>query len=242
MNSRSRITLSVFGVLLLQGCPHPSQPRVAPVPLPENAPEHANVQGTLLAARAYADGKKAEQVFGFDIRGAGLLPVRFAVDNQGAAVMSLHPEQIFLMDREGQAWPLLSAEQARNRVGRALEFRENLQGSLRSAEVLGAVGAATGFALGIMTPYGNFSSLLKGAAVGVSLGALDNALGAQSGQETEILRDLGRKNLGNLRILPGELVHGYLFFPGREEARSAVNLRLGVEMDGYPQVIHLPLP
>ncbi len=56
--------------------------QVAPVQLSEAQPGHVDVEGAQLAAQAYVDPKAAESPLGFGARGAGLLPVRFVIDNQ----------------------------------------------------------------------------------------------------------------------------------------------------------------
>lgn len=67
-------------------------------------------------AMAYADPRQAQATFGFDIRGAGVLPVRVRIDNRGKDAVRLVPRQTFLIDLDGQAWPLLAAAQAAKRL------------------------------------------------------------------------------------------------------------------------------
>ena len=84
---------AVVGLLLaalVSGCATYGE-RVAPIPLPEAHANHVEVAGVKLVARPYVDKKEAKAVFGFDIRGAGLLPVRFVIDNQSRERVEVVP-------------------------------------------------------------------------------------------------------------------------------------------------------
>jgi hypothetical protein len=229
-----------LAVSILASCA-PYGERVAPIPLPSSRGDHIDIQGAQVTAQPYVDPKQAEAAFGFDIRGAGLLPVRFALDNQSGSVVRVNPQQTFLIDLDGQAWPVLTAEQAYNRIGRAVEFQEIGKGAAKSATLIGAAGAVTGFALGVLLGEGVGKTTLQGVEVGTSVGAFFGGTDAAYGLETKIRQDLAAKSLRNQRVQPGELAYGVLFFPGREEARTARSLRLSIELDSYPQVVNLPL-
>ncbi|HYE35098.1 hypothetical protein [Methylocaldum sp.] len=219
--------------------------RIPPVPLPSSNGDHVDVEGARVAAQAYADPEQAEQAFGFDIRGAGLLPVRLVIDNQSASVVKVNPQQTFLVDRDGQAWPLLTGEQAHNRLASAVQFGVMARNAGQAAAWGGGAGALTSFAIGLILDGGlggGFSNnLLEHATVGAGVGAIVGGGQDSQGLEDRIRRDLIKKSLRNQRLQPGELAYGYLFFPGKEEARSAKTLRIGLELDGYPQVANLPL-
>ncbi len=215
--------------------------RIAPVPLPASFVDHVNVQGALLAAQSYVDEDQAQAAFGFDIRGAGLLPVRFVIDNQSGRVIKIFPHQTFLIDRQNQAWPLLTADQAYQRVSAAVRVGEALTGTGQSALLLGAAGAVAGFAIGILAGDSLLNTASKGAAVGVGVGALYGGGQQLYALEDRIRDDLARKTLRNQRVMPGELVYGFLFFPGKDEAASAKQLRLAIELDGQQQSVNIAL-
>jgi len=239
-NLFSHVLSPIFAATVLTCCT-PYGERIAPVPLPSSRGNHIDVQGAQMAAQPYVDPKEAEAAFGFDIRGAGLLPVRIALDNQSGAVVRINPEQTFLIDQEGQAWPVLTQDQAYNRINRAIEFQEIGRGAGKSALLIGAAGAVTGFALGVLLGEGVGKTTLQGMEVGAPVGAFFGGTDTVNALETRIRQDLLAKTLRNRRVQPGELAYGVLFFPGREEARSAGSLRLGIELDSYPQVVNLPL-
>ena len=60
------------------------------------------VDGVSLGAEAYASKEDAEKAFGFDIKGAGLIPVQLVLDNQSGKSLALVPEQTFLVDNENR--------------------------------------------------------------------------------------------------------------------------------------------
>ncbi|MEN8259431.1 MAG: hypothetical protein ABFS02_02395 [Pseudomonadota bacterium] len=225
---------------ILVGC-STYQNRVTPIPLPSAQADAVNVGNVLLVARAYLDRKQAKERFGFDIRDAGLLPVRLVIDNQGQNEVRVMPHQTFLVDAQGEAWPLLSADQAYRRVRGKIEIGETLEGLGTSALLMGGAGALAGFALGILVGENVGDATLKGAAVGASIGALSTGAFNFGNLESEIRRDLSRESLRNQRIGRGELAYGYLFFPGKDEAKSAQYLRLSLQINGAPQIVAIPL-
>jgi hypothetical protein len=226
--------------LLLTGCSTYGD-RVAPVPLPALSVGRVDVKGAQVVATSYLEEKNAKAVFGFDIRGAGLLPVRLVIDNQSGKMVSLQPQQTFLIDNIGQAWPLLSSDQAYRRVSSDVEIGETLKGVVKPSVLMGAAGAVAGFAIGVISGQNLADTTAKGAIVGASAGGLYGGAKAHEAYGQQIRNDLVRQSLRNKQVLNSELAYGYLFFPGRDEAQSAKALRLGVLIGDELQVITIPL-
>ena len=214
--------------------------RVAPVPLPSAQTNYVDIMGVKLVAYPYVNERKAKEVFGFDIRSTGLLPVRLVIDNQSNSVVEVDPRQTFLIDEQGQAWPLLTAEQAYQRIKSSVEVGETFKGAIKPSVLLGAAGAVAGFAIGVLAnDIGE--GIAKGAAVGASVGALYGGGGRHEKLDSEIRRDLRHNSLRNEKVGKGELAYGYLFFPGKDEAESARALRLGIKLDGKLKVVNILL-
>ena len=118
MNKRWLIP-GVLGALLIIGACAESY-RVKPVPFkaPGAYPNATEVAGARVAARAYVKKAEAKEAFGFDIRGAGMLPVQVVFDNRGSHTLEIIPSQTFLEDREGNLWPVLSRDLAYDRATR----------------------------------------------------------------------------------------------------------------------------
>lgn len=214
--------------------------RIVPASLPGLRSETVNVEGAQIAAQAYLDPLQAEAAFGFNIRAAGLLPVRIAIDNRGRNVVNINPRQTFLIDRDSQAWPLLSSEQAYNRVAKAMD-----QGSVatiaKSSALWSAAGGITGFALGVLLGKGIGTTTGHDALIGAGLGAMAGDGETSNILENRIRKDLSSKTLRNQTIQPGDMAAGILFFPGKDEAKTAWAIRLSMDLDGYPREVNLPL-
>ncbi len=236
------VYLGCWLILVLTSC-STYKDRVAPVPLPASQPQSVQVDGVSIAAHAYLDRDKAEDLLGFDVRGSGLIPVRLVLDNQSSSPVQIVPQQTFLVDVQDQAWPLLTSDQAYRRIKGEVEIGETFAGTGKKAVLLGAVGAVTGFAIGILSGGDVAKSIGKGAAVGASIGAIIGGGERYQTLDSEIRRDLRRRSLRNRMISPGALAYGYLFFPGAKgEAKSAKFLRLGLKMGGQLKVVTVPLP
>lgn len=238
-----RLIVDVLPLILtlsLNGCSTYGD-RVAPVPLPAYQADHIDVQGAILTANPYVDPKAAKAAFGFNVRGAGLLPVRFVIDNQSGGTVKINPGQTFLIDEEGQAWPLLTSEQAYQRVSSFVELGETAKGAGKPALLLGTAGAIAGFAIGVLVGEDLGEAVAKGAAVGAGAGAIYGGAREYEALNQRIWQDLEQKSLRNQRIRANELAYGYLFFPGKDEARSAKELRLGLEVNDQPYVVNVPL-
>ncbi len=230
-------------VLTLSACSTYTD-RVAPVPLPSLQPDHVEVDGVLISAYPYVNDDEAEAALGFDARSAGMLPVRFVIDNQSEQRVRVNPEQTFLIDQQGQAWPLLSTDQAYNRVKNKVEIGETFKGAATSAVLAGAAGAVAGLAIGILSG-GNIAKIMgKGAAVGASIGAIGGSASRYGTLDGELRNDLYQKTLENKTIRQGELAYGYLFFPGSsDESLSANALRLSLRIGrkSPPRIVTLLL-
>lgn len=216
--------------------------RVTPVPLPALQNDSVNVDGVLLVARAYVDADNAKNLFGFDIRQAGLLPVRVVIDNQSSYPVRLQGTQTFLLDQQGQAWPLLSARQANERVENQVEIVETAIGTGTSTILMGAAGAIAGLAIGVLTGDNLGTAAMKGAVLGGATGAIFGGTSSHSDLEDNIAYDMRKKTLNNQQIMSGSLAHGYLFFPGDDEAKSAQMLRLSLVINGQTRVVNISLP
>src|SRR5512140_1769283 len=65
---------------------------------PQDYINYQDVVGLKVGAEAYADPKQAEEVFGFDARAAGLLPVQVVLENKSGQRVEVVSGQTFLID------------------------------------------------------------------------------------------------------------------------------------------------
>ena len=189
----------------------------------------ANVQqvgGSKVAAEQYADKDAARAAFGFDIRGADLLPIQVIIDNRGPERFEIVADQTFLVDSSGAYWNLLDRKTTYQRVESSSEYGAVSKGAVEKGMWTAAAGALAGAAIGVLSGHNVAEAAGMGAAAGAAAGAIYGGAEAGSSGESgrQIARDLAGKDLENRIIEPGNLGRGFLFFPG--EAPSAGQLRL----------------
>jgi len=114
--STMKISAAMLSAALLAGCATSYKAQPLPFKLPSQYPNATQVEGATVGAEAYIDPDKAGQAFGFDVRGAGLLPVQVVFDHRGTVPLMINPAQTFLVDDEGNLWPVLQDRFAYERV------------------------------------------------------------------------------------------------------------------------------
>ncbi|MBW2027486.1 MAG: hypothetical protein JRH06_02070 [Deltaproteobacteria bacterium] len=214
-----------FLLLFAFSCGTAYKAKPLPFKTPAAYPNATRAAGALIAAKAFADPSEAKEAFGFDVRGAGMLPVQVVFDNQGSHTLEIDATQSFLEDYEGNLWPILSEDMAYDRATKYAQtkqvFKEGAYGGFMGA----AAGAVIGAAVGIVTGENVAESAGKGAAAGVAAGATLGGVKAYGSDDArwKIIEDLQQKDLQTRPVEPRSLAYGFLFFPG--EAKSAKSLR-----------------
>lgn len=229
-----------LAALLLAGCASYGE-SVAPVPVPSDQADAVDVDGAQLVARVYKDPAVAERAFGFDIRGAGLLPVQFVVDNQSGRNVSLRPQQTLLQDDAGQGWPLLSSDVAAERIRESVAKGETIKAGAKGSLLTGLAGGVAGAAIAVVTGNDVAKTAGKGAAAGAAVGAIGAGATAYADLGREIRRDLARHEIEDRLIKDGELAYGFLFFPGKEDVGEPRSLRLGLRIGDSDRVTTVPV-
>jgi len=232
MEKMIRTVVLLLTLIFTASCATAYKAKPLPFKAPSSYQNAIEVSGAVVAAQAFADPKKTEEAFGFDIRGAGMLPVQVVFDNQGPHSLKIVAEQTFLEDGVGNLWPILADKIAYERATKYAQTKEIFKEGAYSGFLGATAGAIIGAAVGIVTGQGIGSAIGKGAAVGAAAGAtFGGAKGlASDDARREIINDLNRKSLENKAVNPRNLAHGFIFFPG--EAPSAKQLRLQlIEVD-----------
>ena len=224
--------LFVTILIVLTACSTAYKAKPLPFKTPASYANMMEVAGAQIAARAYADSKEAQEVFGFNVRGAGMLPVQVVFDNRGTHTLTIDPSQTFLEDNEGNLWPILDKNLAYDRATRYAETKEIFKEGAYHGFLGAAAGALIGAAVGIIGGSSTAEAAGKGAVAGAAAGGLLGGIKGYSSNEAgrTIIDDLRKKTLNAGPVEPQSLAYGYLFFPG--EASSARQLRLKlVEQD-----------
>lgn len=218
-------------VFLFTGCASYKQ-QVVPFRMPSTYPNATEVAGATIAAKAYDDSAEAQNVFGFDIRAAGVFPVQVIFDNRGPHPLEIAADQTFLVDEQGSLWPVLDSGLVYNRVAKTTEMGRVLPEAGRGGLLGGAAGALLGAAIGIVSGQNIASAAGKGAALGAAAGAtIGGARGlSDRDPQAQIREDLERRSLESRPVRPYEIAHGFIFFPGELGRSRELRLRLR-EMD-----------
>src|SRR4030042_131243 len=115
---------------------------------PAAYPTAPAVADATIAAQAYDNGEEASAAFGFDIRGAGILPVQVIFDNTGNHSLEILTDKTLLVDEENNLWPILDQGLAYDRLSGKTELGrvapEAAKGGLLGGGARGAVGAGVG--------------------------------------------------------------------------------------------------
>lgn len=237
-----QLALIILAAVVVTGCTTAFKAKPLPFRLPETYPNATEVVGTTVGAEAYVERSKAQDLFGFDIRGAGMLPVQVVFDHQGETPLSINPAQTFLEDDKGNLWPILEERFAYDRVTKYVQTKEIFKEGAYQGFLGGVAGTLVGAAVGVVTGENVATSAGKGAAVGAAAGAV---MGGTKGAANtnmarrKVMEDFREKSLQNKAIEPGNLAYGFLFFPG--EAKSATHLRLQLVEEGTDTIHTLDL-
>ena len=211
---------------LLAGCTSYKSQFVSFRP-PEAYANKQLVGGISIGGEAYADTAAAEDAFGFDIRGAGLLPVQLVMNNQSGKTLEIVSGQTFLVDAEDRYWQVVPNNTAVDRLESSTQLASFFGKGAGKGALLGAAGGAIlGAALGIVSGKSVGEALGKGAAIGAAGGAVIGGVkeGTSGEREYRITDDIRAKGLEGKAIPNENLANGFIFFPG--EAKSAKELRM----------------
>ena len=229
MIARIITSMAVICLLFTYACGTAYKARPLPFKAPDAYQNTIRVAGTQIGARAFVNAEDAKKAFGFDIRGAGMLPGQLAFDNQGNETLDINPAQTFLEDQENNLWPILTDKFAYERATRFAQTNKIFQEGAYSGFLGATAGALIGAAVGVVSGENVARTAGEGAVIGAAGGAvLGGAAGAAASHDvrTQIVQDLRDKSLENKSISPNGLAHGIIFFPG--EAKTAKRLRLQI--------------
>jgi hypothetical protein len=234
-------SICLLSTLLWLGC-STYKSTVTPFKLPEAYANVQRVADTYIGARAWDQTEEARTAFGFDIIGAGLLPVQVSFDNRGTQTLIIVPTQTFLINQRQEIFPVLSDTQAYDRIAKGVQLKEGVKGLAQGALLGAATGALIGAAVGVASGGRAGEYAMRGATTGAIGGGILGGLGGAG--DTQVPRtineDLTHHDLKNLPIKPGELAYGLILFP--REAGQPQTLRLQIQDQTTGQVYTLNLP
>lgn len=234
--------IMLFLVLGLTACADDYKVKPLPFKVPSTFENMIVLEGAQIAAKAYNNPSEAEKVFGFNVLGAGLLPVQVVFDNQGDKSLEVNGVQCFLEDTEGNLWPVLNQNLAYERATRFTHTNQVFTAGAYKGFLGAVAGSIIGAAVGIVTGDNVGEALGKGAAVGAAAGATIG--GITAGDSTDAHRavseDLREKSLHNKPVPPRSLAHGFLFFPAEAKTAHRLRLHLTILETGDVHVLTMP--
>ena len=215
--------------------------QVLPFKLPSAYPNATEAADATIAAKSYDDKDEAGKAFGFDIRGAGILPVQVIFDNQGKHPLEIVPVQTFLVDVDNNLWQILNENLAYDRLAKKTELGNVLPEGAKYGGLAGVAGGIIGAAMGIVSGRNVGDAAMKGAAVGAAAGLTLGGAKGLTDQEAryQIRDDLKARSLEKRAVKPQEVAHGFIFFPG--EAKKAKELRLQLKAVDTGKIYSLTL-
>ncbi len=232
------ITILCLIAIVLGGC-QSYQRQVVPVKMPSAYPNMTNIAGADIAVKLFDDQKEAQDAFGFDIRGAGILPVQVIIDNKGTHPLEIEPGKTMIVDVDNNLWKILDANLTYDRIAKKTELGKVAPEAVKGGFLGGIGGAIVGAAIGIVTGQNVGMAAGQGAAIGAATGVvIGGAKGYLNGDvKAQIRQDLQKHTLENRAIAPKEIAHGFVFFPG--ETAQVKELRLGIEETDSDEIYQL---
>lgn len=220
--------LSLVSIVFLAACTKYER-KVLPFKMPSAYTNATEVSGGVIAAKAYDDAKEAKSAFGFDIIGAGILPVQIIFDNKGEHPLEIVSDRTFLVDAEDKLWPIIDANMAYDRIEKKTELGNVAPEGGKAGLLAGTAGAIIGAAIGIVSGHNVGDAALKGAAVGAAAGLTIGGAQGLSNEDVQgqIREDLTKRTLERRAVQSKEIAHGFIFFPG--ELKKAKELRLQIK-------------
>lgn len=231
----------VLPIFMLSGCTA-YKTQYAGFRPPEGYANLQVVDGAKIGGEAYAAKDEAENAFGFDIKGAGLLPVQIVLDNKSGQDLEIVGNQTFLVDDANRYWNIIPTNVAIDRLEKSTQLAAFFGKGAGKGALLGtAAGGILGAALGIVSGGSVGEAAMRGAAVGAAGGAIVGGVkeGTSSEREYRITDDIRAKGLEG-KVIPSEsLASGFVFFPG--EAETAKELKLQYREKGSGKIRNVVL-
>jgi len=219
------LTAMIFISVQVAGCTSYKSQYVSFRP-PEAYANNQQAGGVSIGAEGYLGADEAKDAFGFDIKATGLIPFQLVMNNQSGKSIQIVTEQTFMLDAEGNYWPVVANQVAVDRISKSTQLAALGKGAGVGALWGAAGGAILGAAVGIASGQNVGKAMGAGAALGGAGGAIlgTGKEAMSTDRPTQILNDIRSKGLEGKTIPQDHLANGFLFFPA--EAKSAKSIKL----------------
>ncbi|MDR2200076.1 MAG: hypothetical protein LBR53_11620 [Deltaproteobacteria bacterium] len=238
---RSSAATALLAALFLVFAPACApQYRYKPIPVKalEDYPGKASADGVTVGAEAFYDSARLAELFGFDLKKAGVVPVQIKIRNSGTKTVTVEPGST-LTDAKGLTWEVLPSSVVFQRIDEYTSGGLSMGQGAKRTLLWGLAGAVVGAAVGVATGTSVGEGAGKGAAVGGAMGASTAILGMGPEEDTsgDVVRDFSSRSIDHASIAPGEEASGFLYFPA--ESAAPENLRLNLAGDGPARTLQI---
>ncbi|BDV41085.1 lipoprotein [Geotalea uraniireducens] len=226
--SRKQLAVLLVTLLFCSACTAYKSQYVGFRPVEDYANRQV-IDGVSVAGEAFAEPGAAKDAFGFDVVGAGVLPVQVVMNNRGNSDLEIVAAQTFLVTDANRYFPVIPNSVAIDRLEKSTQLASFFGKGAGKGALLGAAGGAIlGTAIGIVSGSSVGEALGKGAAVGAAGGAVIGGVkeGTSDERERSIIDDIRDKGLEGKEIPPGSLASGFLFFPAEAGTAAALKMQL----------------
>jgi len=231
---KSPIVGFIICLLFINACSKAFVAKPVPFKMPSVYGNAVTIDKTIAAAEVFNNPKQDKKLFGFDIHGAGMLPVQVVFENIGYRDFQVIIDQTFLEESNGNMWEVLTGDIAKARATQHAQDKKALKEAGKKGMIAAAMGAVIGAVVGTLTSSNVGKSVGTGAAVGVGGGAVYGAVKAleKDDEEQKSLKHFNNTLIEHKPIKGGCITRGFLFFPGEAKKPKILWLSIKDTMDG----------
>ncbi|MDR1037777.1 MAG: hypothetical protein LBT40_14815 [Deltaproteobacteria bacterium] len=215
--------------LALASCAPRYEYRAIPVRPISGYPGQAQVGGALIGAVAFYSAEELTQLFGFDLKKAGVVPVQVMVHNTSSSPITfLDGARITAVD--GKIWEVLPSDVVYRNINDYTAGSLDGEKGVRRTLMWGLAGAMLGAAVGVASGTNVGEAAGTGAVIGGAAGAASSVVGAGTTTDTsqDVIRDFSSRSLEHRTIAPGEEASGFLYFPAQSAQPSGLSMNFDV--------------
>jgi len=225
-----KLTIAGFIICLLfiNACSKAFVAKPVPFKMPSVYGNEVRIDKTIAAAEVFNNPRQDKKLFGFDIHGAGMLPVQVVFENMGYRDFQVIIDQTFLEESNGNMWEVLTGDIAKARATQHAQDKKALKEAGKKGMIAAAMGAVIGAVVGTLTSSNVGKTVGTGAAVGAGGGAVYGAVKAleKNDEEQKSLKHFKNTLIEHKPIKGGCITRGFMFFPGEAKKPKILWLTL----------------
>jgi outer membrane lipoprotein SlyB len=231
---RFTIIAFLFCLMLTMACSKAFVAKPVRFKMPSVYGNAVSIDKTIAAAEVFNKPRQDKKTFGFDIHGAGMLPVQVVFKNTGYTDYQVVVDQTFLEENNGNMWEVLTGDIAKARATQHAQDKKAIKEAGKKGMIAAAIGAITGAIIGTVTGDKIGKTAGTGAAVGAGTGAVYGAVKAleKDDEEKKSLKSFNETLIEHKIIRAGCITRGFLFFPGEAKRPKYLWLTLKDSFDG----------